>query len=160
MKKLIYTVSAVMLIALSSCKNENSVNPRPTDQIVSNVTISGVVRVEQNNLTAGPELVPNAAAIKVIAEVSTADLVLSTGSVSYVNKYYETTIVDGKYSLTVEAGPRGSDVTLYFSAFRADVSVTNSAVPPVTIVTNTLFARQTRFTSVIKGRSELIDVTY
>jgi hypothetical protein len=164
MKKLIYTLSAAVLVAFSSCKNESSVNPIPVDQIVSNVTISGLVKAEQNNLTPGPENVPNGTgtspAIKVIAEISTSYLVVSTGEVSYVNKYYETTVVDGKYSLTVEAGPRGSEGKLYFSAFRGDVSNTNNATPPVTTVTSKLFSLQERGLSVIKGRSELIDVTY
>ena len=120
MKKLIYSLCAVMLIAFSSCQNENSVNPRPIDEIVSVVTISGLVKADLNTTNEEYENVPNGT--KVVARISTRDLVLNPDyNTEYPYKYYETTTNNGTYSLEVEAGPYGSEVYLYFVDFRADV---------------------------------------
>ncbi len=162
MKKLIYTVSAVMLIALSSCKNENSVNPIPVDQIVSKVTISGLVRAELNNTIPSPslggsfanaEIIPATLNPKVIAEVSTENLVLSTGEVTYVKKYFETSVspTDGSYSVEVEVGPRGSQsVTLYYSDFRSDVILTAT-----TVNKGKIFVGGSQGVTVSKGRNRI-----
>jgi hypothetical protein len=152
MKKLIYTVSAVMLIALSSCKNENSVNPRPTDQIIGKVTISGRMKADLVTTNAILEPVPDG--IKVVAEISTADLALSTGTGTYAKKYYETTTKSGEYSIDIETGPNGGKVILYFSAFRADVT---TATNPV----STLFSEKTSGQlTVVKGKNMIYDINY
>jgi hypothetical protein len=139
MKKLIYTLSAAVLVAFSSCKNDSSVNPIPVDQIVSKVKISGIVKAELNNLTPAPltgnpfgdaEFIPQSFGAKVIAEVRTENLVLSTGEVTYIKKYYppaDVSPVDGTFTVEVEVGPRGAqEVILYHSDFRSDVVVSNT----------------------------------
>jgi hypothetical protein len=162
MKKLIYTLSAAVLVAFSSCKNDSSVNPRPLDQIISKITISGLVRAELNNTVPSPslggsfanaEIIPATLNPKVIAEVSTEDLVLSTGEVTYVKKYFETTVspTDGSYSVEVEVGPRGSQfVTLYYSDFRSDVILTAT-----TVNKGKVFTGGSQGVTVSKGRNRI-----
>ncbi|MFM9841132.1 MAG: hypothetical protein ACKVOQ_22895 [Cyclobacteriaceae bacterium] len=162
MKKLIYTVSTVMLIALSSCKNENSVNPRPVDQIISKAVIAGLVRAELNNTTPSPaviggvfanaELIPASLAPKVVAEIDTRDLVLNPIGIAYAKKYYEATVgADGSYSIEVEVGPKGFiDVTLYYSNFRSDLIVSTS-----TTLKNLVFNGGSQQITVNKGRNEI-----
>lgn len=162
MKKLIYTVSAVMLIALSSCKNENSVNPRPTDQIISKATISGLVRAELNNLTpapAGPtpfsnaEIIPTTTPVKVIAEIASEDLILNPSpGVTYAKKYYEATVgADGSYTVEIEVGVKGSiNVKLFYSDFRSDVVLTATTTDK-----GKLFNGGSQQITVTKGRNEI-----
>jgi hypothetical protein len=162
MKKLIYTLSAAVLVAFSSCKNDSSVNPIPVDQIVSKVTIKGVVKAELNNLVPAPstgspfgdaEFIPADRNPKVIAEVNTANLVLSTGEIQYVKKYYEAPVsaTDGTFSVEVEVGPNGSqNVILYHSDFRADVTVSNTVT-----IKGKVFNGTTQTISVSKGRDRI-----
>ena len=140
-----------MVSTLFSCKNENSVNPRPSDQIIGKATITGRVKAELNTTNTSLESVPDG--IKVIAEISTADLVLNPTGITYPKKYYETTTKNGEYSIDVEVGPNGTNVVLYFTDFRADVT---TATNPI----STLFVGSTKATSVIKGRSKIVDYTY
>ncbi|PZR09769.1 MAG: hypothetical protein DI539_21625 [Flavobacterium psychrophilum] len=152
MKTIFYLIVAVAVV-FSACQNENSVNPRPTEEIIGKATIIGRVKAELNTTTTGLENVSQG--IKIIAEISTADLATNvSGSVVYPNKYYETTVsATGEYSIEVEAGPRGSSVKLYFPDFRADVT-TNSA--PV----STVFTGSTRTVAVIKNQTKIQDFNY
>jgi hypothetical protein len=151
MKKVIYPAVFLLISVLTSCQNENSVNPRPTDDIISRVVVSGRVRAELNTTNAILENVPDG--LKVVAEISTRDLVLNPGSGNYPSKYYETTITNGQYSIEVEAGPYGSDVTVYFPEFRADVQTASTPQ-------STVFSSTTRSVYVVKGVNQIIDINY
>jgi hypothetical protein len=152
MKKLLFVIVSIVMVGISSCQNENSVNPRPEDQIVSKVTITGRVKAELNNTTTGTEKAP--AGLKIIAEIDSRDLVLNPTSGNYPSKYYEATLdANGEYSLEVEAGPYGSDVYVYFPDFRADVVTAGTPV-------STLFNGSDRNVYVIKGKNEILDFTY
>ncbi|MBX2897865.1 MAG: hypothetical protein KF763_20655 [Cyclobacteriaceae bacterium] len=152
MKKTIYLIVAVATVFFTGCQNENSVNPRPTEEIVSTVTITGRVRAELVTTNAVLENAPDG--LKIIAEISTRDLVQNpSGSITYPNKYYETTLSNGQYSINVEAGPFGSTVKLYFPDFRADVQ---TATNPV----STVFPGSTRTDFVVKGVGAIVDFNY
>ncbi|MBX2914940.1 MAG: hypothetical protein KF856_06660 [Cyclobacteriaceae bacterium] len=152
MKKTIYLLTVVTTIFLTGCQNENSVNPRPTEEIVSTVTISGRVRAELVTTNAVLENAPDG--LKIVAEISTRDLAQNpSSSITYPNKYYETTLSNGQYSINVEAGPFGSTVRLYFPDFRADVQTASTPV-------STLFSGATRTDFVVKGVSSIVDFNY
>jgi hypothetical protein len=154
MKKLFYMVIALAAVAITSCQNENTVTPRPSEQIVSKVTISGRVKAELNTTNTTTENVPDG--IKVIAEISTRDLALNpNNNLIYPNKYYETTVRNGEYTLEVEVGPNGTDVIVYFPAFRADVVNAAPPTPVSTIFVGNNFAR-----TLLKGKNEILDYTY
>jgi len=114
-------VIAVLVAALTSCQNDNSVNPRPLDQIVGPATITGRVKAELNENTPGLENVP--AGLTIIAAINTESFVLDrVPNIKYAKKYYyATTNAAGEYTLNVEAGPYGSDVAIFFPVFRKDV---------------------------------------
>jgi hypothetical protein len=149
MKKVFYTM--LTAVVFSACQNENAVNPRPTEEIISTVKISGRVKAELNTTNAVLENVPDGT--KIVAEISTRDFVLSPSGSTYPNKYYEGTVTNGEYSIDVQAGPYGSDVTLYFPDFRADVTTAGTPV-------STVFNGFTRLVSVVKGRNEILDANY
>lgn len=151
MKTIFYLIAACAVV-FSACQNDNSVNPRPTEEIVGKATIKGKIKAQLNTTIAGLENVPDGT--KVIAEISTADLVLNTQDTNYPSKYYETTVTNGEYSIEVEAGPRGSEVKLHFADFRADV-ITGGGTP-----TSTVFTAGPDYTEVIKNQVVIIDVTY
>lgn len=152
MKKLFFVVGAFAMVAMSACQNENSVNPRPTDEIIGKVTVSGIVKAELNNNTAGLEKAPTG--LKVVAEVYTRDLVLNATSGNYPYKYFQGTVdSNGAYSIEVEAGPYGNDITLYFPDFRADVITASNPI-------STLFQGSDRSVYLVKGRNEILDYNY
>ena len=152
MKKTIYLLVAMATIIFTGCQNENSVNPRPSEEIVSTVTISGRVRAELVTTNAVLENAPDG--LKIVAEISTRDLAQNpSGSINYPNKYYETTLSNGQYSINVEAGPVGSTVKLYFPDFRADVQTASTPVSNV-------FSGGTRTKFVVKGVPAIVDYNY
>ena len=153
MKTIFYYVLAACAVLFTACQNDNSVNPRPTEEIVGKATIGGKVKAELNNTSTGLESVPQGT--KVIAEISTADLALTVNALAiYPKKYYETTVsTTGEYSVEVEAGPRGTTVTLYFADFRADVT---TATTPV----STVFTTTPRTSFVVKDQNKILDVNY
>ncbi len=152
MKRAIYTFLVGSVLVFSACQNENSVNPRPDSETIGKVIISGRVRAELNTTNAVLENIPDG--FKVVAEVWTRELVLNPASgIAYPNKFYEATITGGQYSIEVEAGPYGTDVTLYFPEFRADVQT-------ATTPQSTVFSSQTRFITVVRGVNQIIDVNY
>jgi hypothetical protein len=162
MKKLVYASIAVVAIAISSCSNENSVNPRPVDQVISKATVTGIVRAELNNTIPSPslggsfanaEFIPALLAPKVVASINTRDLVLSPASgVTYARKFFEATVgADGSYSFEVEIGPKGSiDVELTYSNFRSDVILSASTTDK-----GVIFNGGTQTVTVTKGRNEI-----
>jgi len=152
MKKIFIGCTMLLALAFTACQNENSVNPRPTDQIVSTVVVKGRVKAELNNTNAVVENAP--AGLKIVAEISSRDLVLNPTSANYTPKYYEGTVDNnGEYTITVEVGPYGSDVEVYFPDFRADVS---TATNPI----STLFSGSSRNIDVIKGQDAILDFNY
>jgi hypothetical protein len=152
MKKIFIGSSMLLTLAFTACQNENTVNPRPSDEIVSTVVVKGRVKAELNNTNAVVENAP--AGLKIVAEISSRDLVLNPTSTNYPSKYYEGTVDNnGEYTITVEVGPNGSDVEVYFPDFRADVST-------VTTPVSTVFSGSSSSIYVIKGQDAILDFNY
>lgn len=157
MKTIFYLIAACAVV-FSACQNENSVNPRPTEEIVGKATITGRVKADLNTTTSGLETVTQG--VKVIAEISTFELSLNpTGSLSTSpKKYYETTVSPtGEYSIEVEAGPKTTTVTLYFADFRADVVTSNS---PTTTVSTVFTASSNPTVVVVRNQTKIKDFNY
>jgi hypothetical protein len=152
MKKTIYSILALAAFAFSSCTNTNSVNPRPTEQTISKVTLSGRLRAELNNTVTGLENAPDG--LKIVVAISTSNFVVSQANTSYVTKYYEATSSAGTYTVEVEVGPYGNNAVVNFPGFRADVIVNN------TTNVSTLFSPATRTVSLVKGQSAFADYNY
>ncbi|MBL7875110.1 MAG: hypothetical protein JNL53_05570 [Cyclobacteriaceae bacterium] len=152
MKKLFFVGTFIFALIITACQNENSVNPRPTDQIVSTVNIKGRVKAELNTTNAVLENAP--AGLKIVAEVNTRDLVLNPTGGNYPTKYFEATVdANGEYTIGVDVGPYGNNVKLYFPDFRADVATGAATV-------STLFTGSTRTVSVVKGQDKILDFNY
>jgi hypothetical protein len=152
MKKTVYSILALAALAFSACTNTNSVNPRPTDQIISKVTISGRIKAELNNSAVGRENAPDG--LKIVVGISTRDFALSPNGSTYATKYYETTTAGGNYTIEVEVGPYGSNPTIFFPTFRADVAVNN------TTSVSTIFGADNVDISLVKGQNYIIDYNY
>lgn len=152
MKKPIMVI-AVLVAALTSCQNDNSVNPRPLDQLVGSATITGRVTAELNENAPGLENVP--AGLTIVAAINTESFVLNrTPDITYVKKYYyATTNAAGEYTLNVEAGPYGSDVDIFFPVFRTDVIGSTGTYSKV-------FNGTELSVAVKKGRNDIHDYDY
>jgi hypothetical protein len=152
MKQLFLVSTTILALTITACQNENSVNPRPTDQIVSTVNIKGKVKAELNTTNAVLENAPTG--LKIVAEVDTYDLVLNPTSANYPSKYFEATVdANGEYTIGVDVGPYGNNVKLYFPDFRADVSTASTPV-------STVFTGSTRNVTVVKGQDKILDFNY
>jgi hypothetical protein len=152
MKQLFLVSTTLIMLAFTACQNENSVNPRPTDQIVSTVNIKGKVKAELNNTNAVLENAPTG--LKIVAEVNTRDLVLNPTAGNYPAKYFEGTVdANGEYTIGVDVGPYGNNVKIYFPDFRADVSTASTPV-------STVFTGSTRTVTVVKGQDKILDFNY
>jgi len=151
MKKTILAIT-VLAAALVSCQNDNRIDPRPLDQILGPVTVTGRVRAELNTNTPGLE---NVSGLTIVAVINRRDFTLNpVPNTPYADKYYyATTNASGEYTLNLEAGPNGSGVVILFPVFRADVTGTGS---PVSSVFN---SSEFEF-SILKGRSDVIDHNY
>jgi len=143
---------AVLTIAMISCQNDNSINPRPLDQIVSAATITGRLKVDLST-DPGEDNVP--AGLPVIAEISTKSFVLDpVSNVTYAKKYYyATTNAAGEYTLNVEAGPTGSEVIVHLPAFYANAIISGASysIP---------FRADPYTIQIQKGQAKISDYTY
>lgn len=108
MKKLLVLLSFASALVLTSCNNDNTVNPKVE---LGKATVTGTVYAELDNTAAGPE---KAQGIAIWARISTKDLVLNpvTGVV-YGDKYYQaTTDANGVYSIDVDTNPNKENITV------------------------------------------------
>lgn len=119
MKRTVFIIIVTAAFGVLSCNNENTINPRPSDEVLGTATITGKLQAELNDTQAGLENVPDG--IKVFAVISTKDLVLNPSNASYPNQQFETTTTGGVFTFSsIPVGPNGINVTLHFSSFRAD----------------------------------------
>ena len=106
MKKLLFLLSFASALVLSSCNNDNTVNPKAE---LGKATITGTVTADLNLSATGKEKVAN---IVVVARISEEDLILNPSyNVTYGYKYYHaTTDANGKYSIDVETNPNNTSI--------------------------------------------------
>lgn len=108
MKKLVFLLSFASALVLSSCNNDNTVNPTAA---LGKATIAGTVTADLNLSATGKEKVAN---IVVVARVYERDLILNPSSdVTYGYKYYQaTTDANGKYSVDVETNTNKTNINV------------------------------------------------
>lgn len=138
MKKLFVLLFAVGASVLTSCDNENSVNPQP----LGTAKISGTVFAGLDETSAGFETVAN---IKVILEIT------GGGSTRFVET---TTDSNGNYSVDIEIGNSKLSVKVHTVDFKHNVTTALGEVE------GTFHGITTPAFDVVKGGEYIQDVTY
>lgn len=145
MKKLFLILSVVTAFAITSCDNDNSVNPQPLGKAVVTGTVYADFDFTNNNSGTTYDKVANK---KVIAAIYDD----YNESVRYVET---TTDGNGNYTLEVEIGNRELDVNIHLVDFKADVRYGDG-------IKNQIFYGEGFYTSldIEKGGEYIRDIYY
>jgi hypothetical protein len=111
MKKLFLTLSVVAAFAITSCDNDNSVNPQPLGKAVVTGTVFADFDYTNNTSDKTWDKVANK---KVIAAIYDD----YNESVRYIET---TTDANGDYTIEVEIGNRELEIYIHLVDFKADV---------------------------------------
>jgi len=110
MKKLLFLLSFASALVLSSCNNDNTVNPKV---VLGKATIYGTVYAEVNNKTSdGPSSKDPVDGAVIVVRINNAMLVLnSSENVNYGYSYFQTTSdSNGKYTIDIPTNPNIGDI--------------------------------------------------
>jgi len=155
MKKLLFLLSFASALVLSSCNNDNTVNPKAE---LGKATITGTVTADLNLSATGKEKVAN---IVVVARVYERDLILNpSDDVTYGYKYYQaTTDANGKYTVDVETNTNKASISVdvipqdfEFAVVQGDGTTTKS--------TQFIGSSAKRTVTVYNGGTFLQDITF
>ncbi len=150
MKKTI-VLAILALAATVACKKDDPIVDPST--ALGTATISGIVKAELNNPSAGLEVF---ASVPIVAIYNRADLYLDPPSNTFPDEI-KSTVSDGNglYSIVVECGSVGLPVKIRTQDVRKDVVITTG--PPQTIQ-STVFASQTYNLNVYKNGVFIQDI--
>jgi hypothetical protein len=152
--KLFSILTILVLISLSSCKDEPVVSSAVTVATKDSATISGYVTAELNLQSAGLEAVPAGTSILVSVPYSQLN---ATATGNWLKT--ETVGTDGKYSVKIPTNSKGVTVTFTPSAFEYDQTqayASGATVPKLRLTYNT----GSNSLNVVSGQSLNNDIKY